>query len=166
MTPNIQQLGYAARQAMAAKNWPAVKQCANQILSIDKDNSDGWFLAGMCAKAGNQLPAAIHAFTQSLASDGKRCDSAVELATLHWQVARHSESVELLQRYTPLLSNSPKYMFMAAETYSRLGLHAQAWPLYKSANEAQPNVPSIEAGLAASSTKVGEVALAAQLYGK
>lgn len=166
MNPGIQQLSQSARQAIAAKNWPAVKQIADQIRALESDNADAWFLLGLAAQAARQIPAAAQAFSKSLVADAQRYDSAIELAALHWQAARHGEAAALLQAYEPLIHQSPKYLFKAAETYTRLGLHGRAWPLYKAANLLQANAPAIEAALASCSTKVGEVELARQLYDK
>lgn len=119
---------------------------------------------GLANNAMGQIPAGSHALMQALEHDVGRYDAAIELASTAGRTGRHRQAKELLDRYTQQLSNSPKYLFMAAETYSRLGLHSQAWPLYEAANTAQPNVAGIEAALAACATKVGEIDLATSLY--
>lgn len=166
MSREIQQLGQKARHAIATNKWVVVKQCARQILSLQNDNADGWFLTGLVSLAERQRSTALNAFTKSIQLDPQRYDAGIQLASLCGQLARHAEAVELLQRYEKLLAKSPKYLFMAAETYHRLGLHDSAWPLYEAANQLQKNAPNIEAALAACSTKVGKISLAIELYDK
>jgi tetratricopeptide (TPR) repeat protein len=164
LNPAIQQLSKQARQAAASKNWQSVKQCASKILELQRDSSEGWYLMGLTNAGVGQIPAATQAFSQSLQHDSKRYDAAIELASISGRTGKHGRAKELLDNYTDHLSNSPKYLFMAAETYSRLGLHSEAWPLYEAANAAQPNVAGIEAALATCATKVGEIDLATSLY--
>ena len=162
----IQQLSNQARQALGAKNWPLVKQCASQILAQHKDSAEGWFLMGLSNRGLGQPAAAISAFQQALGSDSTRYDAATELANLLWQAGQHGAAKQLLDSSVEKLSRSPKYLFVAAETYTRLGLHGQAWPLYQLANTLQTNAPAIQAALAACATKVGEIDQAIALYDK
>jgi Tfp pilus assembly protein PilF len=164
LNPAIQQLGQRARQAAASKNWQLVKHCASKILELQRNDSEGWFLMGLASNAMGQLPAGSHALSQALSNDASRYDAAIELASVLGRMGQHRQAKEYLDQYAQKLSNSPKYSFMAAETYSQLGLHGGAWPLYQAANRAQPNVSGIEAALAACATKVGEIDLATSLY--
>jgi Tfp pilus assembly protein PilF len=164
LNPVIQQLSRQARQAAASKHWPLVKQCAIKILDLQRDDSEGWFLMGLANKAMVQIPAASQAFMQALEHDSNRYDAAIELASALGFTGQQRRAKELLDRYAQQLSNSPKYLFIAAEIYSRLGLHSDAWPLYKAADTAQPNVAGIEAGLAACAIKVGEINWATTVY--
>ncbi len=166
MNQVIQQYGQQARQAAAARDWRSVKQLAAQMLAMQKNNADGWFLMGLSSLAVGNRQAALQEFSKALQYDGQRYDAAIELAALNWQSGQHLRALDLLTRYETYLSASPKYSFLAAETYTRLGLHEKAWSHYDATNELQKNAPNIQAQLAACSTKVGKVALAIELYDK
>lgn len=152
------------RKAARAKNWPTVKSCAREILKQDRRSADGWFLNGLVAKAGRQYQQAVTAFSKVLHYDEGRYDAAIELADLLQPVFRHNEAAALVRKYHPLLENSPYYLLMAADTCTKLGLHDLAWPLYRRANELQPDVDRIQAGLAASSVLAGKIDIARKLY--
>ena len=62
------------------------------------------------------------------------------------------------------LGNSPLYLDMAANTYSRLGLHASAWLLYKKANNLQPDIDMFQANLAACAVYLGKIEQAKAIY--
>lgn len=157
-------LSATARRAARARNWAAVGACARDLLKLNRKDPEGWFLAGLAEKGSGRPRKAVDAFTRALALNSDRYDAAVELAWLHWSLARHHAAKELLERHEPQLANSPLYLEMAAETWSRLGLHARAWPLYLKAHELQPEIEKIQAELAACAVRVGKLDEARQLY--
>ena len=140
--PDLSQLSAIARQAAQARDWATVGNCAKRILEQDKNSPEGFFLSGLALKSQGQVNQAVSQFSRALSIDAGRYDAAVELANQYANLLRHREALDLLQRYAPRLSNSPLYLDMAANTYSRLGLHAQAWPLYQQANALQPGIDS------------------------
>jgi len=157
-------LSTIARRAVPANDWPAVKSCAREILRRDKKNAEGWFLSGLYEKsAGHQNPARS-AFSKALRFDSRRYDAAVELADLEAQALRHRQALELLEAYKARLDQSPLYLDRAARIYSRLGLHAKAWPLYSRACELQPDADSLKSNLAANAVLVGKIEQARTLY--
>ena len=70
----------------------------------------------------------------------------------------------LLEKYESSLGNSPRYLNLAGLTWTMLGLHERAWPLYRRANELQPRMPLFEANLAACSVYLGKIDEARALY--
>ena len=164
MSDQIKQLSSDARRAIAARDWSAVNGAALSILSIQKNNAEGLYLLGLSQTAGSQGQQAIQSFSDCLGVDSERYDAAVELATLHWLSANHQSATDLLDSYQSKLANSPKYLFLAAETYSKLGLHGKAWPLYQLADRLQPGTDSLQAAMAACATRVGEIEAAKAIY--
>ena len=157
MTDDITQISKMARRAARGGNWVVVKNCARKIHKLDKRNPEGWFLTGLLEKATGTKQKAFAAFTKAVQLDAKRYDGAVELAALCQAFHRHREAVTLLKRSEPKLGNSPYYLDMAGTIYSRLGLHARAWPLYQKANELQPDIDHFQATLAACAANVGKI---------
>ncbi|MBT8065464.1 MAG: sulfotransferase [Gammaproteobacteria bacterium] len=159
-------VGATARKAARAGNWSLVKRCADEILKQDRRSPEGWFLTGLLEKSSGRHPQAVAAFTKALHYDADRYDAALELANLCLLFLRHKEAVTLLNKYEPKLENSPYYQDMAATLYTRLGLHEKAWPLLKRANELQPDIDRLEAGLAACAVNLGKIKTAKTLYNR
>ena len=164
MTDNLQQLSNTARRAVQARDWQTVSACTREILKQDRSSAEGYFLAGLVDKAARRAEQATAAFSKAMSLDAGRYDAAIELAALYAMLLRHADALELLQRYESSLGNSPLYLDMAANTYSRLGLHARAWPLYHKANELQPGVDLFQANLAACAVYLGKVGEAKAIY--
>lgn len=160
----IARISAVARRAASAGNWAAVGAAAREILNADRTNPEGWFLTGLAEKARGRQQKAIDAFSRALRYDAQRYDAAIELANQYCSILRHRQAKELLEQYEAHLSNSPLYLHMAAETWSRLGLHARAWPLYRKADELQPGIEKFRAGLAACATLLGKIPEAKSLY--
>jgi tetratricopeptide (TPR) repeat protein len=115
-------------------------------------------------KATSRPKQASRAFLKALNCDARRYDAAVELADQHLLALRHWAALELLKKYEPLLGNSPLYLDRAARIYTRMGLHARAWPLYQKASAKQPDADQLAANLAASSVLLGKIDLARSIY--
>jgi tetratricopeptide (TPR) repeat protein len=160
----LARISAAARQASRAGDWAAVAAGARQILKLNPHSPEGWFLTGLEQKTAGKSQAAVAAFTRALQLDSGRYDAAVELAELYWQGLRHGEARRLLESCEPLLGNSPLYLDRAATVWTRLGLHARAWPLYRRANELQPGVDKLQANLAACTVLLGHLDEAKALY--
>jgi tetratricopeptide (TPR) repeat protein len=162
----ISQVSQQARQAVRAKNWPHVKAYAKDILGRSRDNAEGHFLLGLANAGAKQVDQASKSFSRAIRADEGRYDAAVELAGIYLRSSRHGEAAELLQRYEPLLQNSPLYLDMAATIYTKAGLPERAWPLYRKANDLQPGVDMLQANLAACSVFVGKIDEAKEIYGR
>jgi len=161
---NFTQLSAIARRAAQAKDWATVKAFSRKILKQDKKSPEGYFLAGLAEKAAKRANEATAAFLKALSLDARRYDAAIELANQYLLLQRHHEALDLLQQYESLLENSPLYLDMAANTYSNLGLHTRAWPLYQKANELQPGIDMFQANLAACSVYLGKIEEAKAIY--
>lgn len=157
-------LSAAARRAASTRDWTTVGRCARELLQLDRRSAEGWFLSGLADKGAGNPSKAVDALSRALHYDSGRYDAAVELAAIHWTNLRHAEAKELLERYEPQLSNSPYYLHMAATTWTRMGLHARAWPLYQAADALQPGVETFQAGLAACAVLMGRIDEARALY--
>ena len=161
---NLSQLSANARRAVQAGDWATVNAFASRIKKQDKKNPEGYFLSGLVEKATARSNQAIFAFSKAINLDAGRYDAAIELANQYAILMRHGEAMALLKRYEPLLANSPLYLDMAASIYSRLGLHARAWPLYQKANELQPGLDQFQANLAACAAYQGNIREAKDIY--
>jgi tetratricopeptide (TPR) repeat protein len=164
MTQSLTQLSAIARRAAQSRGWTTVGACANEILRRDGSSPEGHFLAGLVEKAAQRPLTAARAFATALELDAGRYDAAIELASQYVEVHRYAEALDLLRRYESHLENSPRYLNAAGLTYSMLGLHGRAWPLYHRANELQPDVPIFQANLAACGVYLGKIAEAKAIY--
>jgi len=149
---------------MRQAKWATTARCAREILKLDNVSAEGHFLAGVVAKAAKQPDTAGKSFRKALQSDKRRYDAAIELADLYVRLQRNSEAVALLADSAPLLGNSPLYLEMAAQAYSRLDMHESARPLYQNACRLQPEIERFQAGLAACNVFLGEVSEAREIY--
>ena len=161
---NPAQTSAIARKAVQTRDWATVSACASEILKQDKKNPEGYFLSGLVEKAAGRSKKATAAFSKAISLDAGRYDAAIELANQYLILLRHGDALELLQRYESRLGNSPLYLDMAANTYSRLGMHARAWPLYQTANELQPGIDVFQANLAACAVYLGKIEEAKAIY--
>lgn len=164
MNTEIANLSSAGRQAAQKQDWPAVHACAIGILKSEPEDPEGLFLMGLVEKAARRPRRATEAFESVLRIDASRYDAAVELASQYSMARRNGDVEKLLDRYEALLSNSPRYLDMAATVYTEIGLPEKAWPLYERANELQPDITLFQANLAACAVFVGEIDRARQVY--
>jgi tetratricopeptide (TPR) repeat protein len=161
---NLSQMSAFARSAVQSKDWATVNSFASKILKQDKKSPEGHFLTGLVEKAAGKTHKAIKAFSKAINLDARRYDAGIELANQYMILLRNGEALTLLKRYEPRLGNSPLYLDMAANIHTRLGLHASAWPLYKKANELQPDIDMFQANLAACAVYLGKIEQAKAIY--
>ncbi|MGH8130489.1 MAG: tetratricopeptide repeat-containing sulfotransferase family protein [Steroidobacteraceae bacterium] len=121
-------------------------------------------MTGLVEKAAQRPVKAAEVFARALELDAGRYDAAIELASQCSAIDRHPEAFGLLQRYESRLGNSPRYLDMAGLTYSTIGLHERAWPMYRRANDLQPGVPRFMANLAACAVYLGKIDEAKAIY--
>ena len=164
MNVNVNQASLAARSAVQKRDWATVHAAAAAILRQDAKSAEGHFLLGLVEKAAQHPALAVEAFETALQLDDNRHDAAIELADQLSQARRNGEAKALVDKYVDKLSNSPRYLDMAATMLSNIGLHHEAWPLYEKANELQPNMPLFRANLASCAVFVGKIDEAAQIY--
>jgi tetratricopeptide (TPR) repeat protein len=164
VTADLARASAVARKAAQKKEWATVESCATAMLSADAASAEGHFLAGLAAKGTGRSAKAVAAFERALELSPERYDAAVELANLHAWAERNNAALGLLEKYETHLTNSPRYLHLAAATYSRMGLPERAWPLYANANELQPGIDLFQADLAACGVFLGKVEEAKALY--
>lgn len=161
---SIESLSAGARRAAGARDWPVVAELAREILAIDRQAAEGWFLAGLAEKSAGNPRKAADALQRALRLDGERYDAAVERADILWRMLQNQQAKDLLDAYEDRLANSPYYLHMAGTLWSRMGLHARALPLFQRALGLQPEVEIFKASLAGTSVLMGRVAEARTLY--
>ncbi len=161
---SFNQFSQIARRAAQSHDWATVGTYANQLLQFAPNDPEGHFLKGLSEKGTSRHALATSSFGKALELDPRRYDAAIELASVHVLLLRYNDAIVLLERYKEDLGNSPRYLHMAGSTYSRLGLHAAALPLYEKAAELQPGIDVFEASLAACSVFVGRIEEAKALY--
>jgi tetratricopeptide (TPR) repeat protein len=160
------QISSMARRAAQHRDWASVHRGAQHLLTLAPDNPEGHFLQGLFEKASSNPMAAIASFEQALALDDSRYDAAIELANQYVDTARCTEAITLLATYESYLENSPRYLDLAGTVYSTLDLPEQAWPLYRKANELQPDIDLFRANLAGCAVYLGNIDEAEQIYNK
>ena len=161
---DIDSISRAARHAVHHQDWARVAQLAAEILRLTPNNPEGHFLFGLVCKASRQTNKAIESLERALALDEHRYDAAVELANQFCIARRNGEAVALLEVYTDKLNNSPRYLDMAGSIYNDIGLVHKSWPLYKKANELQPDIDLFQANLAAASVYLGKIDEAQEIF--
>ena len=162
----IDRLSAIARHAATVSNWNHVSLCALEIQRRAPENAEAPFLLGLARKAAAQPEAAAQLFARAIKLDPGRYDAAIELARLYILLNRHGEANDLLERYVASLSNSPKYLDLAGQSYVRLGFYERAWPLFERASELQPGADSIRFNLAGCAVYLGKIDDARSIYRK
>jgi len=152
------------RQAAVVRDWGRVGACGLEIRRRAPHDAEGPFLLGLAQKAARKPTIAAQYFSQALELSADRYDAAIELAFLYVLLNRHAEANELLDRHQELLANSPKYLDLAGQTYSRMGMYDEAWPLYERANQLQPDVEVLQANMAACAVYLGKISEASAIY--
>lgn len=164
MDDRYRHISRVAREAIQKRNWPVVHQGADELIKHYPKDPEGHFLLGLVEKASQGPRRASDCFEQALKLDATRYDAAIELADQYVNAMRNSEAVALLRDYEEHLSNSPRYLDMAATIYTTLGMSEQAWPLYLKANELQPDIDLFKANLASCAVYVGQIEKAEEIY--
>lgn len=164
MDERVAALSTQARGAVQARDWATVERSAEALVAVAPGHPEGHFLAGLAHKAATRPLKAIAAFELALELDPTRYDAAVELAGQYSFARRNGESAALLDRYVGQLVNSPRYLDMAATTYTEIGLPERAWPLYCKAVELQPEIDLFQGNKAACAVYVGELEEAKSIY--
>ncbi len=164
MTQDAAALSGRARHAAQAGDWRTVQACAAALAQGNAADPEAHFLAGLAERGLGRPAAAAGAFERALGLDAARYDAAIELAELYRQLGRHADALRLLENYEARLGNSPRYLDAAGTTYSRLGLHERAGPLFELANRLQPGVEQLESNLAACRVILGRIDEAIAIY--
>lgn len=166
MSKNRAQLSQQARAALARGDMASVQAIARNLVAGSPYYPDGHYLAARAALAQRRIAAAVQAYKECLRLDKGHLEAVVELADVLLKSGEHGQSFSILKKNGDALIKTSRMSFTAADLFSRLGMHQDAFAFYKSANVLQPGVPNIEAGLAACATKNGEFELAQELYAK
>lgn len=156
----LQKATQAAQQGL----WRRALDYANELNKIAPQESEGYFIAGVSCMSLGQVSSAIAYLLKTIEIDGNRYDAAIELAQLYIGAHKFSQSYDLLCSYETKITNSPTYLFKAANAFTRLGVHSKAWGLYKKLNTLQSNVNVIQDATARSAVIVGNVDVAKQIY--
>lgn len=164
MSDEAKRLKTKAMQAHRARDWAMVAACAAGLQKIDSEDADGFFLAGLAARASSQPRKATEAFEKALQLDGRRHDAAIELANQYSFARRNGEAARLLSDYETAIQNSPRYLELAGSVYTDIGLAQKAWPLFKRAHELQPEADLFKANLATCAVFLGKIDEARELY--
>ena len=154
----------AGRRAVAARDWQRVASCGRKINSIAPQDPEGPFLSGLSLKASGRIEEAVEQFERALQRGSHRYDAAIELAFANVLLNRHAEARQLLDTYSKMLGNSPIYLNLAGQAYTRMNLHQSAWPLYEAASRLQPAVEVFQANMAACAVYLGRIDTARSLY--
>lgn len=76
----------------------------------------------------------------------------------------HGKAVTLIDQFSPQMQGSPRYLNMAANLLTRIGLHDRAYPLHLRATELQPDADQLAANLAACAVLNGKLDQARAIY--
>jgi len=154
----------AGRQAVVARDWGRVHACGLEISRQAPADPEGPFLLGLANKPAGHFQQAADHFSKALLLNDQRYDAAIELAFQNVLLNRLAEAKALLDGYRDRLANSPMYLNLAGEAYSRMNLHEAAWPLYKKACRLQPNVEMFLINKATSAVYLGKIDAAKKIY--
>ena len=157
-------LARVGRQAVVARDWGRVHACGLQISRQAPADPEGPFLLGLAQKAAMNVQPSADYFAQALKLGAERYDAAVELAFQYVLLNRPVEAKNLLDQYRESLSNSPIYLNLAGEAYTRMNRHEDAWPLFENACKLQPEVEMFNANLASCAVYLGDIDSARSIY--
>ncbi|HEY5654986.1 MAG TPA: sulfotransferase [Woeseiaceae bacterium] len=166
LSKKADEISAAGRQAAVRRDWAQVSRCARDLKRMLPREAEGHYLLGLAQKGRGRIEDAAAAFSRALDLDDRRYDAAVELAFLLVLLNRHGEARILLDKYRPGLGNSPRYLDLAGQTYSRMSLHQEAWDAYQLADRLQPDVDKIQANLASCAVYLGKTDVAKNIYHK
>jgi tetratricopeptide (TPR) repeat protein len=164
MTSQLSQISATARRAVQSQDWATVAACAKEIVRLDQNSAEGYFLTGIIERVSQKPLKAAQAFEKALALDASRYDAAIELANQYSVARRNADAVALLAKYEEKLDNSPMYLDLAGTVYTEVGMPQKAWPLYKKATTLQPGVDLFQANFAACSVYLGKIDEARDIY--
>ena len=164
LNQNLAQLSHAARSAAQKRDWATVNAAAQEFIRQQENHAEGYFLLGLSQKGAQQQLEAKASFEQALQLDGNRHDAAIELADLLVMGRLNGDAKFLVEQFQDRLTNSPRYLDMAGTVMTYCGLQEKAWPLYKRANELQPDIELFQANLAACAVFLGKIDEARQIY--
>ena len=88
-------LSAVARRAVGARDWPTVRHCASELLKLDRNGAEGWFLSGLSQKAAGDFSAAAKSLSRAVHYDSGRYDAAVELAAILAKNLRNADAKEV-----------------------------------------------------------------------
>jgi tetratricopeptide (TPR) repeat protein len=154
----------AGRQAAAARDWRRVNACGLEIRRQAPMDPEGPFLLGLASKNTGHLHQAAENFREVISLDSSRYDAAIELAFQYVLLNRIGDAKALLDQYRDNLDNSPIYLNLAGESYSRLNLHEDALPLFERACQLQPDVEIFNVSFAKCAVSVGKIDTAKSIY--
>ena len=154
----------AGRQAAAARDWRRVNACGLEIRRQAPKDPEGPFLLGLASKNAGHYHQAAENFREVISLVSSRYDAAIELAFQYVLLNRIGDAKALLDQYRDNLDNSPIYLNLAGESYSRLNLHADALPLFERACQLQPEVEMFNVNLANCAVSVGQIDTAKSIY--
>ena len=137
---------------------------AKAILALDQNSDEGHFLNGLTFRAERNIPKAMQHFERCLELNDKRHDAAIELANMYSRIRRNGDAAALIEKYTPLLQGSPRYLDLAGTICVEIGMADKAWPLYQRANLLQPSTPLLMNNLANCAVYVGRLDEAKDLF--
>lgn len=164
MNNQLALIARAGRQAAVARDWGRVHACGLEINRQAPTDPEGPFLLGLANKAAGHFQQAAENFSQVLSFDSSRYDAAIELAWQNVMLNRYAEAKALLDRYGASLGNSPMYLNLAGETYSRMNLHEAAWSLFEGACQLQPDVEMFKVNMATCAVYLGKIDSAKSIY--
>ena len=162
----LELIARAGRQASVARDWGRVHACGLEICRQAPADPEGPFLLGLAGKAAGHFQQAADYFLQALTQNDQRYDAAIELAFQYVLLNRHAEAKTLLDGYRDRLDNSPMYLNLAGEAYSRMNQHEDAWSMYESASRLQPQVEIFKANMATCAVYLGRIDTAKSIYRK
>lgn len=160
----VQMIATAGRQAAAARDWRRVNACGLEVRRLAPKDPEGPFLLGLASKNAGHFHQAVENFREVISLDSGRYDAAIELAFQYVLLNRLGDAKALLDEYRVNLDNSPIYLNMAGESYTRLNLNADALPLFERACQLQPEVEIFNMNLANCAVSVGQVDKAKTIY--
>ena len=160
----LQMIAAAGRKAVAERDWRRVNACGLEIMRQAPKDPEGPFLLGLASKNAGHYHQAAENFREVISLVSSRYDAAIELAFQYVLQNRIGDAKALLDQYRDNLDNSPIYLNLAGESYSRLNLHADAMPLFERACQLQPEVEMFNENLANCAVSVGQIDTAKSIY--
>lgn len=156
MTSIISTLHKKAQRALNDGQFQQAHRYIMLIFQEDQSFADGYFLMGMIASAHNNVNKAIKLIEQATKLESSNSEYYAQLAKHYALIEEHVKAQEAIVEAISIGSESALTFDTLGVSYSKIGLHQAAIPLYKEAVNRAPNNENFHYNLAISQTFVGD----------
>lgn len=147
----------AARDALAAGDWPSAHRIGADMLRIDPAHSDAHFVSGVAALRMHLLEPAFRHLTTACRADPSNAESAAELARAYVTAGWVPEAIAEADRAVSLSPSRGATLDMLGVIYGRANFHERARAAFAKAVALEPGNAAFRFNLASALVFAGEI---------